>query len=627
MIASLAACSAGSSSKSPAKPGQGGAAGTGGSITLDGGTDGSFGCVPGVRGCWGKTLYDCGADGASRTNEQQCPDACDPKLGCVFCSPGTRKCEGTVSMVCGADASSLSYGRDCAEWNSECSSSGFCSDSCGQAESTLSYVGCEYWPTPLTNTSELNSSLFDYRVVVANPGDKEASVKVTRGTAEVYTGKVAPHGLQEIKLPWIDGQSFGIPGGDWKSIVTKDGAYRLRSSEPVTVSQFNPFEYKADSAGTAVFSYTNDATLLLPTHVLTGDYVAVTYLPFTRGTGTGAFPPDFMKFANYLAIVGVTPEPADVSVTVAGYSAVEAQGRFQAAAPGETISFQLARGEVAHVASAPPPNCKEGRPGWVREEECTMGMCDYMDTCAEAEFDLTGSRVSSNRHVEVFGGHVCAYVPYTSQACDHLETQLAPIQTWGKQFVSRPMTDQGGPGDNLVRVTAAFDNTDITVAPEQGGFSGSTLHAGQWSEFMASTPFVVSGTQAIQVAQFLVGQYYSKPEANRGDPGMTVLVPSEQYRADYIFITPSSYNESTNGQNYVLIVRPPALDLTLDGASVSANWEAVGGKEVGIVAVPGGTHTIAGKDKFGMIAYGLGTFTSYAYPAGLDLKKITDVVK
>jgi len=72
-------------------------------------------------------------------------------------------------------------------------------------------------------------------------------------------------------------------------------------------------------------------------------------------------------------------------------------------------------------------------------------------------------------------------------------------------------------------------------------------------------------------------------------------------------------------------VRPPGLDLTLDGASVTTTWESVAGREVGIVPVGGGTHTISGAEPFGLIAYGLGTFTSYAYPAGLNLEQITQV--
>lgn len=633
ILASALGCSAGGD-ESPITPPQkdGGAAGGDGGWILDSSTppDAAFACTPGVNGCYGKVHYVCADDGVTRLDEQECPSQCDPSLGCVSCKPGTRSCEGNVSMICAPDAQTWVHGRDCAEWKSQCGDTGYCSDACGQAEATMSYVGCEYWPAPLANTSELNQAVFDYRVVVANPNEQEAEITVTRGATQAFSGKVGAHQLVEIPLPWVDGQSFGIGGGEWKSIATKDGAYRLRSSLPVTVSQFNPFEYQAGTAEAPEYSYTNDATLLLPTHVMTGDYVNVTYLPFTRASGmTGGvpMPPDYMKYPGYLAIVGITPEPVHVAVTVSANAIEEKGGKFNWAPPGGTIEFDLQRGEVVHLTAAPPPDCTAGRPGYVREQECTFGICDWMDTCAEPEFDLTGSRIRASGPVEVFGGHVCAYVPYTSQACDHLESVLSPIQTWGKVFVSRPMTDGGGPGDNLVRVVAAFDDTEVTVNPPQGSISTVTLQANEWVEFMASTPFVASGSKAIQVAQYLVGQHYSKPAANRGDPAMTVLVPSEQYRADYIFVTPSSYNAGTNGQNFVMIVRPPNLSLTLDGNPLDATWQAIGGKEVGIVAVEGGTHTMKASDKFGMITYGLGSYTSYAYPAGLDLKQITQVVK
>ena len=622
----LAGCSAGADPIDVGN-GKGGSAGSGGSQPFDGGpggTGGSLQCNPGTWACAGNAHYECGPDGA-HLQETNCPDACDPALGCVLCVPGGRRCVGDVSMICSADGTAMVAGRDCSEWGSTCGGNGFCADACGQAEATDSYVGCEYYPTPLANTSELDPNTFDYRVVVGNPNASPAKVTITQGGTTVYDQDVAAGGLAEIPLPWINGQSFGLPLNNWNSMITANGAYRLRSSQPVTVTQFNPFEYSSNG----VFSYTNDATLLLPTHVLTGDYVNLTYVPFSRATGTtGAFPtpPDASKYPDYMAIVGISPEPTHVTVWVAGYTAAEKSGRFGGAPPYTPIEFDLQRGEVAHVVAAPPPDCAPGRPGHHREEECQFNICNYLDTCFEFEHDLTGSRITANRPVEVFGGHVCAYVPYTSQACDHLEVQLAPIQTWGKQFVSRPMTDGGGPGDNLVRVVAAFDGTEITVSPPQGGVDKLTLDANRWVEFMASSPFSVSGTEAIMVGQFLLGQYYP-PEAARGDPAMTVLVPAEQYRKDYTFVTPSSYNPGTNGQSYVLIIRPPGAALTLDGNALNPTWESVGGKEIGIVPVEGGTHTIVGTEAFGLIAYGMGSFTSYAYPAGLNLNKITDVVK
>ncbi len=598
------------------------------------GTDamvGPFRCDPGTSGCDGNVYWECGADGMTRSVETVCDDACDPGLRCVLCRPGERRCAGSVSEVCTANGRAWVAGRDCADWGSTCGGDGFCGDTCADAERTASNVGCEYWPTPLANTGELDPSTFDYRVVVANPNDVAANVRVTRAGSEAWTGTVPARGLTEIPLPWIDGQSFNVPQGSWSSFVNATGAYRMTSDVPVIASQFNPFEYSVGG----VFSYTNDATLLYPTHVLTGDYVGATYAPLSRRTGSeggiggGSF--SSIRYPGYIAVVGTTPGTTTVQVTARGEVAADASGRWPATRTGGSFTFSLAQGEVAHILAAVPPECTPGRPGFVEERECTTvpifgEMCDLFQTCKERDYDLTGSRVVADQPVAVFGGHTCAYVPTSAQACDHLEVQMPPIQSWGRAYVSAPMADGSINGTNVVRVLPAFEATEVTVTPPQGGVSGGTLSPGQFLEFDATTPFTVTGTSAVLVAQYLRGQYATTPESARGDPAMTVLVPSEQFRSEYTFILPSSYNAGTNGQNHVLVIRPPGLAITLDGAPLTATFTPIGGSEVAVVLLDGGTHTMSAAMPFGLIAYGMGSFTSYATPAGLDLEPITILI-
>lgn len=594
---------------------------------FDGGPP-EFRCAPGATGCLGNLSYVCGADGRSRASETLCDSACDPELRCVLCRPGSRRCEGSVSMACATDGQSWTSGRDCSEWGSTCGGDGYCSDLCADAERTKSNVGCEYWPVPLANTTELDRTTFDYRVVVANPNDVVAHVRVRRGATEVFTGDVAAHGLREIALPWIDGQSFAVPEGSWTSFVTAGGAYRLTSDAPVIASQFNPFEYAVG----ATYSYTNDATLLYPTHVLTGDYVGVSWYPLSRTTSTTGFggggAPTSIRYPGYVAIVGTSREPTRVQVQARGAVAADAGGRWPATPTGGSFVFMLQQGEVAHITAAVPPQCAPGRPGFVEQRQCETvpffgETCDVFQTCREQEYDLSGTRIIADHPVAMFGGHVCAYVPTSAQACDHLEVQVPPMQSWGRSFVSAPMGDGSITGTNIVRVLPAFDDTTITVSPPMGGTSGGTISPGSFLEFEATGPFEVTGTSAVLVAQYLRGQYATTPPAMRGDPALTVLVPDEQYREDYTFILPSSYNAGTNGQNHLLVVRPPGLALTLDGAPVTGTFVRIGAREVGVIALPGGTHAISADDPFGLIAYGLGSFTSYATPAGLNLEPIT----
>jgi hypothetical protein len=124
------------------------------------------------------------------------------------------------------------------------------------------------------------------------------------------------------------------------------------------------------------------------------------------------------------------------------------------------------------------------------------------------------------------------------------------------------------------------------------------------------------------VTQFLVGQEASTPRARRGDPSMVILPPREQYRRDYTFVAPTSYNPGTNGQNYLLVVRSPGQSITLDGAAINPTWTSGGDREVGVLPIPGGVHRMQSVESFGAIVFGMGTFTSYAFPAGLDLEDI-----
>ena len=583
-------------------------------------------CVPGQWQCAGNVFYECGEDSESHAQEIVCPEACSNLLGCVTCVPGARRCLGNVASVCKSDATGWNPLRDCAEWGSQCASNGFCGDECGFAESMSSNVGCEYWPVPLGNLSSLHA-VFDYRVVAGNPNNQPAHVTVTRGSNVVWENDIPPNGLAEIKLPWINGQSKwesgdGTAAKNWKSIVVGDGAYRLKSSIPVAVAQFNPFEYQNDAAKNPFGnnpngnSFTNDASLLLPTHTLTGDYVNVSFVPTSVQSGLS-----YGKIPGYLALVGVSTEPTTVRVQVSGHAAADKENRWPQTAPGGWIELTLQRGEVAHIAAAAPPNCVNGRPGYGKAED--------INTCYEHEYDLTGSRISADRPVQAFGGHVCAYVPHHAQACDHMEVQLPPIQSWGRSYVSRPMTDgEVAEKDqkNLVRVIAAFDNTTITVSPPQDGVDTRVINANEHVQFMASEPFSVTGTTAIMVAQYMLGQrFFPNPDTVRGDPSLTVLVPAEQYRKDYDFIAPTSYNPTTKGQNYLLITRKPGSAVALNGTTVGGTWKSAGGWEMSIVPIEGGTHRLESGTEFGAMVFGVGAYTSYLYPAGLNVAGITDI--
>ena len=68
---------------------------------------------------------------------------------------------------------------------------------------------------------------------------------------------------QGDQLPWVR----ELANGSGPTALVLDGAYRLRSTQPVTVYQFNPLN--AD--------VTNDASLLLPVNTWTGNYLVAAW--------------------------------------------------------------------------------------------------------------------------------------------------------------------------------------------------------------------------------------------------------------------------------------------------------------------------------------------------------------
>jgi hypothetical protein len=579
----------------------------GGDVLLDSPRpDTGFRCTPDALGCFGDTRYRCGEDGISRLEEHACDDACDVTLGCVACVPGARRCDGTVSEVCLDDGSGWTHGRDCGDWDVACGDDGYCEDACALAESERSYIGCDYWASPLANYDGLRSSAYDFRVVVANTGAQTAEITVTRGSRLIERENVPPGAVVDLALPWIDEVSFPFASDPAHGTVVPDGAYRVRSSRPVVVAQFNPFQYAAPGSD---FSYTNDASLLLPAHVLGTDYVGISYLPLSA-EGSSEFIP------GYLALVGHDPAGTEVEIISPVDVAADRSGRWSATAAGERLSFTLARGEVAELVASPPPPCDETRPGYIAPSE-GVGYCE------EPEHDLTGALIHTSAPVAAFGGHTCANAPVSVGACDHLETTLAPTSTWGTRFVTAPLTDPASPMPNLLRIVAAHDDTEVTLDPPPSGLAAThVLARGEVLDALLTRPITIVASQPIEVAQILVGQNYTDPPQTRGDPALTIVVPEEQFRSSYVFITPTSYTAVTRGQSWLLISRDPGSSITLDGVEVVAGWARIGDRELATVPVSGGAHRATGTARFGVVAFGLGQYTSYAYPAGLDFVRV-----
>ena len=480
---------------------------------------------------------------------------------------------------------------------------------CAEAAASHSYIGCDYWPTTLTNNIW---SIFDFAVVVANPQSAPVMVTVTGPNGVNQQASVAPGALTKIYLPW----NAALKGPDWDtctdpigipgSLSAPKGAYHVVSSAPVTVYEFSAREYDpkvgppskdwsscpgtqncAEYSGPlGCHSFSNDASLLLPSTALTGHY---------RLTGVGSLQND----ASYFAVTG-THDGTHVTVHLSSTANVSAGGSITAAGPGGTVTFALDAGDVVEIM---------GAGGGLSE-------------------DISGSLLVADAPVQVIGGHPCYPIPETDMnaTCDHLEASVFPAETLGKHYVvTVPTGPNATPVSHRVRIYGNIDGTHLTYVPSKPAGCPATIDAGA----VVTCGYVTSDFEIQGDHEFVVGTFQESADVvdpnptgdSRGDPSMSFATAVEQYRSRYIFLAPTDYDV-----NFADVVVAPGTSLTLDGAPVTVATASVG-PSYGVVRIPlpngaDGTHVMSGDRPFGIQVMGYGAYTSYQYPGGLDLRAI-----
>jgi hypothetical protein len=565
-------------------------------------------CEAGATRCQGEaTLETCNVNGTAWDPSDcagQCRQTgelatCDDEI----CVPGERRCNGEVIVVqCNALGTGYEAAQQCdrARAGEQCDQ-GECVPLCILSEKVKTNVGCDYWAADLDNAFvgvTLDAAAAPYAVVVSNPDENlTAQVTVYNNEAQVEAAIVPPLGLHV----------FLLPRRDVDGTIHAPLAYRVRASVPIIAYQFNPLENED------VFS--NDASLLLPSHVL-GD----AYLVMTREQS-------FDRLRGYVTIIGITEEPTQVSVTVTARTRGGPNG-IPPLEPGDTYEAVLNQFDVLSLQTNAPGA------------------------------DLTGSRVTASQKVVVFGGSEAANVPNTNHCinvdeitgdgvceadievpcrdnydcndarlntccADHLEQQLYPINTWGRRYIASKSYDRGLETD-WWRILAAEDDTKIETFPPQAEIP--TLNSGQWFEFPSRAHFEILSDKPIMVGQFLAAEAAPGPnlrdahepgDAGTGDPAFILSVPVEQFREDFVFLAPDKY-----AFDYVSIIAPAGADVFFDDLPIPTAWEPVGdGSEFQVARFPigDGMHFIQSDVPLSVIVYGYDQYVSYGYPGGLNL--------
>jgi hypothetical protein len=495
-------------------------------------------------------------------------------------------------------------------------------ETCADAQTSKSYVGCDFWPTVVYNPVY---SVFDFAAVVANAGTTPADVTVSRSTGSVKV-TVMPGSLQEIKLPWVPelkGADFAADTSGSRPIVSvrsDGGAYHLVSTVPVTVWQFNPLEYKkpasvcpypptlGNSDGTNCESVSADASLLIPSTALTGNYrvssKSSTPIGLVDGTGSSDAPGGF----SITATQDMTHVKIQLSDDLAAGTGITAGTK------GSVVEYDLNAGDVLELLSQHAPSA------------------------GVAHSDLSGSIVNATHPVLVIGFNPLTYVPsppVTGSCCaDHLEETVLPAEVLGKHYVvASPSTHKGTNAGHYVRFMGDFDGTTLLYKGNPPPGSPGMLNAGQivevdatgGFEVLASQPFSITSTMKSGTVQNGCPTNSTNPDCFIGDASMSDIVAVEQFRSEYIFLAPDDF-----AFNWADVLVPTGATVTLDGMPLGGTPEVVD-TDYTVMRVPlmgganMGAHKLSADMPVGLQVMGYGHATSYYYPGGLNLKFIADV--
>jgi hypothetical protein len=517
-------------------------------------------------------------------------EVCDPTAGstCVptKCGPNVMFCEDGAEVVrlCNALGTSSTVVETCGA--GDVCNNGGCFSMCELADLERSFVGCVYMALDTNNTAR--DDPLQYDIVVSNPSTSlTASVTIeTRAGAggawgAVATDMVAPQTIRIFAL--ADRHAEG-------SSLTTALAYRITASIPIVAYQFN----SDDLSGSAGSS---GATILLPKPALDKLYYAIS-LPQSVGDDA-LFGFGGEQHHSGFAVVGAF-DGTNVTVTV---NANTGGGPgIPAMTPGGIYNTTINEGDVLQIESA------------------NIGD------------DVTGSYVTADQSIAMFGYHECAVL--TPGTCDHFEEELMPLTAWGMTFANARM--YAGTESHLWRFLASEDNTNVSFEYDAGvtGLppSGTSvvMNQGQYADYIVDGPAMVG----FAPGPGNIGDYYAfadKPiyvvQFSMDEVHMVTSVPVDQWLPQYLFIAPPFFGDN------MTVVRYMTSTVTLDGMPIPAGmWSSAGaGYEAYRTALTDGSHFITGSavSEFEgppeIYISGEDSNCGYCYVGGLNVEQINPV--
>lgn len=531
---------------------------------------------------------------------------------------------------------------------------GTCIAACAAAAASHGSLGCDFWiTTPITYDSEVGQQQPCFAAFVANTWPLAAQLTITRAGAsyDPTTFGYVPSSAPDTQWPAL--AASGIPVGNVAVLylsgapnvgfieanppssdilscpqptatgnatspmgTSTSAAFHVTSSVPVTAYDIFPFG--------GASSFFPSAELLYPSSAWGTNYVVL-------ATPKGTANPSRLKFVDVVASQDGT------SVTFAPSVALPGGGGYPAVAANSSTTFMLDAGQYAHWETPP------------------------------ASSDLSGSVVLATKPVSVVAGEdFFRLQPFDEPGGEITHAQIVPTSALAHDYAVSPYTTRRADlqeEDIWYRIVGAVDGTTLTFDPPAAG-TPATIGQAKVADFQVTGAFRVSSQDAnhpFAIAQVMSTGNVNLPDGGAGfrpdcatiqfgtfaktcgDEEFVPLVPPAQFLTDYVFFTDPTY--STTTLDLVRVKSKGAFqDVKVDCLGTVTGWQPVGSSGLYeyaradlVRAVPPGTlpdgggctngrHSATSAGPFGLVVYGLDTYSSYGYPAGGNAAVLSGVV-
>jgi hypothetical protein len=566
----------------------------------------------------GETSIDSEVMDTGTFNVDGSPDTAG-KLGCSADLRSTIDATGKVVTTCPPD-------QGCSD--------GACVAACTAAGNSKGNVGCDFrMATPLAYSTTLPPC---FAVVLANTWPRPAKITVERaGTTYDVTkfGRIPINGKPATE--WTPIPPDGIP-------VDQVGVLFL-SSHPMSVFPENMVSMKCPITPAIDAATMLEGSGKGQAFHITSDTPVSAYDVLPYGGARSHFPSAELLFPttawgdNYVAIATPrgthdTPGPlwaqilatqADTEVKVLPSVDLPMSPAFAAAPKGATATFMLQPGEYLQ---------------W---------------QLPTSSIDVSGTIVLANKPVAMMtGNRFFRLQPTPAPGGESTHQQILPVRALASEYVAAPFETRRKDlmaEDIPYRFVGAVDGTTLTYDPPIAS-APATLNAGQVVDFTTALPFRVKAQDAshpFAAAQLMPTANVpsgSRPGATApgyaamlGDEEFVVMMPAAQFLAKYVFFTDPAY-ATTNLAITRVKTKDGFKDVKIGCLGTVSGWKPVGTSGqyevtttdlvragVSVGSCTNGRHVAESDGPFGIVVWGLDSYSSYGYPAGGNASTLSTV--